>query len=293
MIAATATPAFATSQWLMVVNVLLVLLIIGFSAGIAFALVRRSVRQRVAAERLAATGQATARILHQVKNPLQTVLLHAELLHDDRMVADPGERREIASAIILEAGRMNDLLAELSAFAAGIKRRIEPAPLALDELLRETVQLEARDGGREGVDVVVSALERATIAGDPYFLRQAIGNVLRNALEAMAEHDGGGPRRLEVGLRRRAGEARLEVKDTGPGLAPDQVATVFEPFVTTKSKGMGLGLPICREIVEAHGGRIELRSRLGAGTTVTMTFPVIPAREEDRAGAGALSYQKK
>ena len=114
----------AEVRHLMLVNVLLVLLIVGFSAGIILVLMRRAMRERVEAARLTAMGTATARILHQVKNPLQTILLHAEMLEDDRMVAEAELRREIARAIVGEALRMNDLLSELSAYASGIGRRL-------------------------------------------------------------------------------------------------------------------------------------------------------------------------
>lgn len=257
----------AEIERLMLINVVLVLLITGFFAGIALTLVRRSMRERVKAARLAAMGTATARILHQVKNPLQTILLHAEMLEDERIVADAEVRREVCEAIVGEAKRMTDLLAELSAYAAGVGRRLDLAPLPLHTLVRDLASVTAREAEREGVRIEIGPLEDVTISGDAYFLRQAFANVLRNAREALAGAPAGAGR-IEVQLRRRGSEALVEFRDTGPGVDPEREPHIFEPFVTTKGKGMGLGLPICREIVEGHGGRVVLRSRPGGGTTV-------------------------
>ncbi len=118
------------------------------------------------------------------------------------------------------------------------------------------------------------------VSGDPYFLRQALENVLRNAREALAQEENGRPGRIEVTLRRRAADAVIEVRDNGPGIDSSRLKLIFEPFVTSKSKGMGLGLPICREIVESHGGRVEVRSRPGAGTTVSLILPLFRGARE-------------
>ncbi len=262
------------ARHLMLINVLLVLLIVGFSGGIALVLVRRSMRERVKAERLAAMGTATARILHQVKNPLQTILLHAEMLEDERLIADTALRREICQAIVGEALRMTDLLSGLSAYAAGVGRQLTLAPLELDVLVRELAGLAEREGVHEGVEVRIGALEPAVVRGDAVFLREAVGNVLRNAQEALRGRNGAGGPVLGIEMRRRGTEVVVTISDNGPGMDARRVAQVFEPFVTSKGKGMGLGLPICREIVEGHGGRVELRSKPGVGTTVQVILPL-------------------
>lgn len=279
-IAAAQVAALSTTQRLMLVNVGLALVILGFTAAIAVALVRRSMRQRVEAERLAAMGTATARILHQIKNPLQTILLHAEMLEDSRMAEDPVSRQEICQAIVTEATRMTELLADLSAYAAGGKRRLNAEPFPLNELVTEAVRTGAREAGVSGIDVVTGPLEPLVVNGDPYFLRQALENVLRNAREALLQPPNERPGRIEVALRRRAGDAVIEVRDNGPGIEPHRLKLIFEPFITSKSKGMGLGLPICREIVESHGGRVEVRSRPGAGTTVSIILPLLRGARE-------------
>lgn len=280
MFAVLHTPSMAVTQRLMVINVLLILLIMGSSASVAWVLIRRSLRQRVEAARMAAMGTATARILHQIKNPLQSVLLHAEMLDDDRLVEDREVRREVCRAIVSQAMRVTDLLSELSAYASGVARRVSPEPMPLSELVESTLRDVAREGRCDGVEIVADSSADVVVQADGYLLKQALENVIHNACEALAEVEAGAPRKVEVSVRRRGADAIIEVRDTGPGMDAERSAVALEPFVTTKGTGMGLGLPICREIVEGHGGRLELRSRPGAGTTVTLVLPVSSALSE-------------
>ncbi|HLU25150.1 MAG TPA: HAMP domain-containing sensor histidine kinase [Longimicrobiales bacterium] len=265
---------FPAAQRLMLVNVLVVLAIVAFASGIVLAVARRSMKRQVEAERLAAMGTATARILHQVKNPLQTIILHAEMLMDPMLVEDEAARREVSEAIISESSRVVELLAELSAYATGSKRKLELVPLDLREFVGDLARSEIREAEHRGIQVIVGPMESLQVRADPYYLRQALDNVLRNAREALAEDGRERPGRIEIRLKRRSGDAIVEIRDNGPGISPDRLKRIFEPFVTTKPKGMGLGLAICREIVESHGGRVEIRSSPGSGTTVSLIIPV-------------------
>ncbi len=267
-------PLGGDAQLLFLVNILLVLLITGFSAGVAVVLVRRSVRQRVEAERLAAMGTATARILHQVKNPLQTLLLNAEMLQAGHALQDAESQREATETIVGQATRMVELLSELSAYASGTTRRLHLSPIELRELVGRVAEDIRPTAEQAGITLGVAAPDSLVADADAYFLPQALENVLRNACDALREAPSADPRRIEVTLRRRGDEAVVEVRDTGPGIEPQRIAAIFEPFVTSKPKGMGLGLPICREILEAHGGRVEMRSSVGKGTTVALALPL-------------------
>jgi len=268
-------PAPAGAPERMLFDIALVFAIIALTAGLARLVVLRGARERVASARLAAMGTATARILHQVKNPLQTLILHAEMLQDEALISDPGVRREVCQTIIGEAMRMAELLAGLSAYASGAQRRIHPSPVPLDGLVADAARAAAQDA--KGIEMAVGPLEPVSVDADPYLLRQALDHVLRNAREAFDPPPAaGGPPRIEVALRRRGGEAVVVVRDNGHGIERSRLRAVLEPFVTTKPKRMGLGLAICRDIVEAHGGRLALRSRPGAGTTVTLSLPARP-----------------
>lgn len=263
------------TQLLLLVNVLIILLLAAFSATVVVVLVRRSVRQRLEAERLAAMGTATARILHQLKNPMQHLLLNTELLRDERVVEEGGARREVTESIVAAGGRVTDLMGELTTYAAGGQRQLHLGSLQLQDLVGNVIQAERLEAERVGVTLEAGSLDDVVVHADLYFLRQAIENIVRNAREALIEAGTTEPH-VVVTLQRRGAEAVLTVRDNGPGIEPARLATVFEPFVSTKSKGMGLGLAICRDIIRGHGGRIDIRSQLGAGTTVLIRLPQAP-----------------
>ncbi len=263
--------AIPNTQLLFFVNVVVVVSVVLFASGVVLALLRRSYRRRVEEEKLAAMGTATARILHQVKNPLQTIVLHADLLMDEGIVGDPVSRREVSEAIVAESQRLVAMLNELSVYASGARRAMAREPLSLDDLLRHVARQEEREAEERGVRIDASAVSEVTILGDSYYLRQALDNLVRNACEAMSGQEGG---LLMLGVDRVGGMAAIRVADNGPGISPEQMEKIFQPFVSTKGKGMGLGLSICREIVEGHGGRIEVQSEPGVGTTFTLLIPL-------------------
>ena len=271
LVQAAAPQAVPDNRLLFVVSVVVVASVVMFTAGVIMILLRRSDLRRAEEEKLAAMGTATARILHQIKNPLQTIVLHADLLQNDRMVADPQHRREVADAIVGESQRLVAMLEELSVYASGAQRALNRQPVAIDDLVRQVAAHEAREAEGTGMRVEPAPLERAVVLADAYYLRQAVDNLVRNAREAMAGQEGA---RLAVSVERDGGQAVVRIADNGPGIAPDRLERIFQPFVSTKGKGMGLGLAICREIVEAHGGRLEVDSVPGQGTTFTLRLPL-------------------
>jgi signal transduction histidine kinase len=268
---------------LFLLNLVTVLAVVGFAAGVVLVLQRRSYQRRAEGEKLAAMGTATARILHQIKNPLQTILLHAELLQDEQVVADGRARGEVCGAIVGEAQRLTAMLAELSVYASGASRELTLEPYPLNELVREVVRQEGRE---ERVKIVADRLDETVVFADPYYLRQALDNLVSNAREAMED---AAESRITFRLERRGSAAELTVADNGPGIAADRLETLFVPFHSAKSKGMGLGLAICREIVEGHGGRVEVQSVVGEGTQFRIYLPLAPLTAESRpvtAGGG-------
>jgi len=257
---------------LFVVAVIVVLSVVVFTGAVIIALLRRNDRRRVEEEKLAAIGTATARILHQIKNPLQTIVLHADILQDERIVSEAHQRREVCEAIVGESERLVAMLDELSVYASGARRTLNRRPLRLDDLVRQVTGVEAREAAETGLVLDASAIAPATVNGDAYYLRQVFENLVRNAREAMEGRDE--PPRLWVSVARVGAHAEARVTDNGPGIAPENLQSIFQPFVSTKGKGMGLGLAICREIVEGHGGRLDAESTLGRGTTFTVTLPL-------------------
>ncbi|HET7462683.1 MAG TPA: HAMP domain-containing sensor histidine kinase [Longimicrobium sp.] len=259
-------------QLLFVVAGGVVVSVVVFTGAVILALLRRSDRRRVEEEKLAAIGTATARILHQIKNPLQTIVLHADILQDERIVSEAHQRREVCEAIVGESQRLVAMLDELSVYASGARRTLNRRPVRLDDVVRQVADVEAREAAETGLVVEAADLSEATVYGDAYYLRQVFENLVRNAREAMQGQDD--PARLRVSVGRQGGSAEVRVADNGPGIAPENLQSIFQPFVSTKGKGMGLGLAICREIVEGHGGRLEVESTLGRGTTFTVSLPL-------------------
>jgi signal transduction histidine kinase len=263
------------ARLLFYVNLITVGVVVVFAAGIIFVLQRRSFERRVEQQKLAAMGVATARILHQIKNPLQTVVLHADLLQDERMLSDPTSRRDITTAIVAEAHRLTDMLAELATYASGSNRQLSLVNLPLHQLVREVAQRERRD---QSIEVEAAEIEEAYVLADAYYLSQAIDNLVSNAREAM---EGVPSPQLTLRLQLRGTAAELMIADNGSGISPERLSSIFTPFLSAKTNGMGLGLAICKEIVEAHGGRIEVQSAEGQGTQFRIYLPLVAEGSHD------------
>ena len=270
------------AQVLFAVGVIVVVSVVVFTTGVMVALLRRSDRRRVEEEKLAAIGTATARILHQIKNPLQTIVLHADILQDERIVSEASQRREVCEAIVGESQRLVAMLDELSVYASGARRSLTRRPFRLDDLVRQVAGHEAREAAGTGLRVDTSGVAEATVNGDAYYLRQVFDNLLRNAREAMYEQ---ADARLRVSVGRAGGSVEVRVADNGPGIPAESLPRIFQPFVSTKGKGMGLGLAICKEIVEGHGGRLDVDSTLGQGTVFTVSLPLYTDGPAPAAGA--------
>lgn len=261
------------------VSVVVVVSVAVFTAAVIVTLLRRSDRRRAEEEKVAAIGTATARILHQIKNPLQTVVLNADILQDERIVSDATGRREVCEAIVSESQRLVSMLDELSVYASGARRTLNREPVLLHEIVGQLARQEERDAS---IRVDAGVLGEAVVFADPYYLRQVFENLVRNACEAMHDQD---DRRLTLRVESVAGSAEVRVADNGPGIEAVKLDQIFQPFVSTKGKGMGLGLAICREIVEGHGGRLEVESTAGVGSTFIVRLPLYDATALE-AGAG-------
>ncbi|HEX8455166.1 MAG TPA: HAMP domain-containing sensor histidine kinase [Longimicrobium sp.] len=261
------------------VSVVVVVSVVVFTAAVIVTLLRRSDRRRAEEEKVAAIGTATARILHQIKNPLQTVVLNADILQDERIVSDATGRREVCEAIVSESQRLVSMLDELSVYASGARRALSRQPVPVHEIIAQLARQQERD---PGMRVDAGVLGKAVVLADPYYLRQVFENLVRNACEAMHEQD---DRRLTLRVESAAGSAEVRVTDNGPGIEAEKLDQIFQPFVSSKGKGMGLGLAICREIVEGHGGRLEVESTPGVGSTFIVRLPLYDATALE-AGAG-------
>lgn len=216
-------------------------------------------------ETLAATGQLASAVAHNIRNPLASISSSAELLTADR----PCEVAEHARNILHDAGRISERINELLRLAAPVNARQEDVDLhaLLSDLARDQQAAFERRHQRLTPELGErSALARA----DGALLRHALASLLSNAAEAMRE---GGV----CVLRLSRGESawRIDVQDTGSGIASRDLEAVQQAFVTSKPQGMGLGLMLARRIVERLGGQLSIQSELGRGTTVSLTVPSV------------------
>jgi signal transduction histidine kinase len=224
-------------------------------------------RDLTAKEQLAALGQLSGTIAHELGNPLNAISGHVQLLA--RAPECPPAMRDELAVIEREVKRMTAIIRRFLDSARALRPSPEPVELGalVDEALSLTLSAEARTRVSVRRDVPAE-LGRATL--DPGLVRHVLTNFIANAVDAMAQ---GG--QLTVRVRRSGEQLSLAVSDTGPGIAPEERKRIFEPFYSTKpkGKGTGLGLAICREIASALRGHIEVDSIPGQGATFTLLIP--------------------
>jgi len=225
-------------------------------------------RQRAEQEGLAEVGELAAEMAHEFKRPLASIRTAMDLLEQEYELERGG--KEMLSEVDHQLERLSDTMRDLFSLAKPIA--FEQALLAVDEAV-DAALLEARCI-HEGIDVR-REFEPAlpSVAGDLHRLEQAFLNLICNAAEAMPQ---GGILTIRVS---RAGDGNVEVvfKDTGVGIPPEEVEKALKPFYSTKPSGTGLGLPLVMRIVNAHGGRLEVVSSPGSGTTVRAILPTASA----------------
>jgi two-component system sensor histidine kinase HydH len=251
--------------------------ILGFLLGDAIATRRReraaaaaldAARVRVAqSEKLAALGQLAAAVAHEVRNPLAVVRSAAQGL-GETLPADDAEGHRAAAFIVGEVDRLAGVVRSLLDFARPVA--LEKQPTALPAVIDRALTLAGHDLAAKRV-----RLERddapalPVVHADGDLVCQVLVGLLDNA--AAATPAGG---RIVVSTRASNGSVEVAVADDGPGIPPGDRSKVFEPFFTTRPGGTGLGLAVARQIVEAHGGRIDVGDGDGAGARVTVRLPV-------------------
>lgn len=274
-------------------------ILLGFAIGVFLtamvtrALARRQVRLLRAAERrarvaerMAEIGAMTGGLAHEIKNPLSTIGLNAQLLAEgigelDIPDDDKGRLSRRVGALRREVDRLRGILTDFLQYAGQI--RIEPVPADLNMVVEELADFFTPQAQSQGVrlrtDLTVGPL---TAALDVPHVKQAVLNLMLNAVQAMAENPADRPRELMLRTSRETDAdkrpiAALHVTDTGPGIPPERLERMFQPYFTTKSGGTGLGLPTARRLIEGHDGRIDVRTEVGKGTDFIVRFPASPA----------------
>jgi PAS domain S-box-containing protein len=227
------------------------------------------------AARLATMGELAASIAHELNNPLATITLRIETLLSQSSTHSPQHRA--LEVVAQEAERMGNLVAHLLQFSRRNQQQISSVDIR--EEIDKTLELIHYHLRNHNIEIERDfARDIPLVPADRQQLRQLFLNLFTNASDAMLQ---GGILTVRVG--RDDHEVVAEVSDTGTGIAPENLSKVTQPFFTTKEegKGTGLGLPICRRIVEEHHGRFDIRSREGEGTTVHVNFPMVNADKVD------------
>lgn len=227
----------------------------------------------IQSEKLASLGQLAASIAHEINNPLTGVLTYARLLtRRIRAEMPEGEARRSAlrqlALVERETDRCCAIVRNLLQFARQREPKIEPVDVRA--VLEEALSLLSNRLAIQGIELGRDLAPVPEVPADAGQLRQVFVNILLNACEAM----GAGGRLTVTARADGAGEGvAVAIADTGPGIAPDHLPRIFDPFFSTKEKGTGLGLSVAYGIVQRHGGRIEVQSRPGEGTTMTVWLP--------------------
>lgn len=226
-------------------------------------------RRAVEAEALASLGKLTAGLAHEIRNPLNAASLQLELIGRSAVKLDDQELRDgIARRVAIvreELGRLTNLLNDFLDLAR--PRALTFEAVDLPDLLHEVANFEEPAARQAGVRIEVRVRDGSPrVRANPALLRQVLLNLVLNAIEALRERGRG-----HIVLSARThGAARVEiaVEDDGPGIAPDVADAIFEPFVTTKEAGTGLGLTIVKRVIDRHGGTVYAGARPGGGTVV-------------------------
>jgi len=226
--------------------------------------------------RVAVQGELTASVTHELSQPLMAIQTHAQAVK--RVIADknatPADLEELVSDILADNLRAEKILQQLRALLK--KDRVRLKPLKLNSLIRDVADLLHDEAQWKKVKVALHldpALPR--VRGERIQLQQVVLNLMLNAIEAMRRSRTNDRQLIIETASANQREVTVLVSDTGPGIPADRMDRIFEPFFTTKSDGLGMGLAICRSIVELHGGGISVANNQGKGVSFTVVLPAV------------------
>lgn len=221
--------------------------------------------QLVRISRLSALGELSAGLAHEIRNPLGSIRGTAEILANS--IRNDDKHAEFAKIMIKEVDRLNEVLENFLRFAS--PSPVEKKRFDLNDTLEELLVLTRQECDRLKLEIEIEKGDLPTIPGDKSQLKQVFLNFVLNAGQAMT--NGG---QLWISTHVSGDAAIIQFRDNGSGIKEKLLDKIFNPFFTTKSDGVGLGLAITHRIVKAHGGRIDVESSEGAGTTFKVLLPL-------------------
>lgn len=230
--------------------------------------------QLIKTERLAAIGQVAAMVGHDLRNPLTGISGATYYLKNRPSVQMDKKSGEMIELIEKDIAYSDKIITDLTDYSREIK-------LEFAETTPKSIMTEALTVVRvpQEVQIIDLTLDEPKMELDIEKAKRVFSNLIKNAVEAMPE---GG--KLTLQSKEKDDTVEFVFTDTGVGITKEDIERVWTPFFTTKAKGMGLGLPICRRIIEAHEGKISVESKIGEGTTFTITIPRKPKKTENEGG---------
>lgn len=232
-------------------------------------------------EKAAVVGRLAAAIAHEIRNPLNYINLTLDHLRSSFAPQDPAKREtfeRLADQLKTEVARINRHITDFLKYSRPTALELEP--LDLRAQAEDALRVISCTASENGITTTVTEEgELPLVFADKESLRSAFTNLLINGVEAINGEGG----RVEVKLVNENDErVRVEISDTGSGIAPEDIAKIFEPYYSTKETGTGLGLAIVKKAVEDHDGSISVTSKQGSGTTFTIILPTEPKEERER-----------
>ena len=254
--------------------------------GAGYVVVFEDITDLQQAQRQAAWGEVARRLAHEIKNPLTPIRLSAERMQhriQPSLAEDDSEiLRRATQTIVRQVESMKSMIDEFSEYSAD---RFTPELLDLNTLSMEVIDLYEEDQPKIAIRTELSEVP-SWIQGDPDRIRQLLHNLIKNALEAQ-EEQAEGAIILSTGIQENT--VTLKVRDTGPGFAPEIIARAFEPYVTTKPTGNGLGLAVVYRITEDHQGRIRVYNDPTGGGCVEVKFNASPQPPQEVQSPAAVA----
>jgi len=219
-------------------------------------------------QRLAAIGEAAAIVGHDLRNPLQ-VLTYALYFAEKKVEAsDNSDLYETLGTIKEQVKYMNKIISDLQDYSRPLKPKI--VETNLPELINETLSTLTIPNTVQVSLLIADDVNPLKLMTDALMMKRVFINLITNALQAMPK--GGG---LTISVTTKEENAVISIQDTGVGIPEEQTSKLFHPLFTTKAKGQGLGLVVCKRLIEANDGQITFSSKLGVGSTFTVTLPLI------------------
>jgi signal transduction histidine kinase len=229
--------------------------------------------QLAAAEKRDLLARLLGRLAHEIRNPLSSLDIHVQLMEEDLASLAPQMREQLTPRLEIIHGELHRLEGIVERFLrlAG-PAGVDLEPVEISRILTHVCELLRPEAAARDIEIVAQLKgSLPPVMADPVRLTQALLNVVINAIQAV-ERQG----RVEVSTAVTDGMICVTVSDNGPGIPPEKLASIFDPYFTTKAEGSGLGLWIAQQIISAHGGNLAAQNGPAGGAVLTMRLPLSP-----------------